>query len=928
MAPLFPAVVLAQTPVTIIQQPADLALLPGSNGTFTVAAAGIGPFYYQWQFNGSNIPALIFTGAGNGSNGYSGNGSPATNAALSFPRGVAVDASNNLFIADFADEVVRKVGTNGIITTVAGNGKTNYSGDGVQATNTAVNPAFVTVDSSGNLFIADYTNSRIRKVAVNGIISTVAGTNTSGFSGDGGKATNAALYYPTAVVIGPSNALYVADSFNNRIRKIGTNGIISTVAGTGTNGFFGDGGPATNANLSHPGGLAVDSVGNLYISDTQNYRVRKVGTNGVISTIAGTGTNGPITNGIAATNAALGLPEGLALDAVGRLYIADASNECVLKLSPTGLLTTAVGVGTNGDFGDGGPAALAELSAPMDAAVDSRGDIFIADAGNSRVREVVAQGPAFSISNASPSNVGAYDVVVTSPYGKVTSADAFLLLGTPPVLLGESESVTNFAGSNVLLSVSISNMGPLQFQWQLNGSNIPVPIITVAGNGTNGESGDGGLATNAEIYAGSVAVDQMGNFYIADSANNRIRKVDSAGIITTIAGNGDGGFSGDGGPATNASLFNPAAVAIDPAGNIYIADEANDRVRVVSTNGVISTFAGDGTNGFFGDGGAATNADLADPSGLAIDQSGNVFIADMGNNRIRKVGTNGIITTIAGTGTNGYFGDGGPALAASFSHPSDVALDVLGNLFVADAGNIRVRRISPDGVVLTVAGHGAAGYYGDGAAATNAFFEAPQSISADGLGNLYIADGTEHVREVTPSGIISTVAGNAGFGYSGDGGPATNSRLRNVYGVAADMFGSLYIADTGDSRIREIPAFGPSLPLAPLTTNEAGAYDLVVTGPFGSVTSAVIDVTVLMPPPPPPPPLAPLTLTLFNTNTLIVQFTGGPGTNYVLQSTTNLSPPVIWQTIATNAATSVGTGIFIETNIQAQPAVFFRLGLP
>ena len=913
----------ARTGPFITQQPASQAAGLGTNVILSVTAAGTGPLFYQWQFNGSNLPATITTVAGNGANAYSGDGGPAIHAALGSPNGVAVDGLGNLYIADLGTEVVRSVDSNGIIRTVAGNGKIASSGDGGAATNAGMNPASVALDASGNIYIADYAGSRIRKVGSNGVISTVAGQGTNGYSGDGGAATNARLYSPAAVAVDALSNLYIADFKNDRVRKVGADGVITTFAGNGAGApgagaYSGDGGPATNASLWGPAGLAFDASGNLYIADSLNSCVRKVSTNGIITTAAGNSVSGPITNGVAATNGALGVPKGVAVDALGNLFIADASNQCILEVSASGLITTVAGIDTNGFSGDGGAATDAQLNNPTDVSVDAFGSLFIADSANSRVRKVTAPAPILTVPGFTASNAGSYVVVVASPSGSVTSSVAVLSVGLPPGVSSQTGRVTAVVGSNVTLSAAATGSGPFFYQWQFDGTNLPAIITTVAGNGQDGESGDGGQATNAQLYAGAVAADTAGNFFIADSANDRVREVNASGVISTIAGGGNDGFSGDGGAATNASLFNPAAVTVDGSGNLYIADEANERIRQVGYNGVISTVAGNGTNGYSGDGGAATNASLSSPSGVAVDAWGNLYIADEGNNRIRQVGVNGVILTVAGNGTNGFSGDGGPAVNASLSSPADVAVDALGNVFIADSGNIRIRKVSM-GVITTVAGHGYAGYYGDGGPATNAILEAPASVAVDASGNLFIADGTEHVREVSVGGIISTVAGNAGLGYSGDGGPATNARLSEVYGVATDVSGDLLIADTGANVIRKVTAFGPDLPIDSFGFAQDGAYDLIVSTPFGRTNSAVIVVTAGLPP---------LNARLLGGNAVQLQFTGTPGSSYVVQTTTNLTAPVVWAPLATNAAGLDGRGTFTDTNLSSNPVRFYRLELP
>ena len=339
-------------------------------------------------------------------------------------------------------------------------------------------------------------------------------------------------------------------------------------------------------------------------------------------------------------------------------------------------------------------------------------------------------------------------------------------------------------------------------------------ITTVAGNGVGGYSGDGGPATAASLLVPKgVAVDAAGNLYIADTGNARIRKVAPGGTITTVAGNGVGGYSGDGGPATAASLDRPPGVALDAAGNLYIADYWNNRIRKVAPGGTITTVAGNGVGGYSGDGGPATAASLAYPAGVVVDAAGNLYIADHDNARIRKVTPGGTITTVAGNGVHGYSGDGGPATAASLSYPKGVAVDAAGNLYIADMYNYRIRKVTPAGVITTAAGNGVQGYSGDGGPATAASLNYQTGVAVDAAGNLYSAGWTDYrIRKVTPGGTISTVAGNGVQGYSGDGGPATAASLNWPYGVNVDAAGNLYIADEANHRIRKVSFTGTVLP--------------------------------------------------------------------------------------------------------------------
>jgi len=637
---------------------------------------------------------------------------PGTSASLYGPNSVAVDKAGNIFFTDDND-VLRLDATTGVLTLVAGNGTGGFSGDNGPAASAQLNflgflSGGVAIDPAGNLYIADSNNNRIRKVS-NGVITTIAGNGTRGFSGDNGSATSAQLNQPVDVAVDPAGNLYIGDTGNNRIRKV-SNGVITTVAGNGNQGFSGDNGPATSAQLNlgaTHGGVAADAQGNLYIGDAGNYRIRKV-SNGIITTIAGNGTQG--------------------------------------------------------FSGDNGPATSAEMSYPNGVAADPAGNLYIADS-NGYVRKV-ANGVISTLSEV--------------PYNQVSAVAA------------------DPAG-NLYVSVT--------------GSILKVAnavVTTVAGNGAVGFSGDNGPATSSQLnssYAliptGGVAVGSAGDVYIADFRNNRIRKV-SHGVITTVAGNGTQGFSGDNGPAASAQLNGPAGIAVDAVGNLYIADSGNYRVRKVA-NGAITTVAGNGTAGFGGDSGPAASAQLSIGTGVAVDSAGNLYIADAYNQRVRKV-SNGVITTVAGSGSTGsssggFGGDNGPATSALLNTPVGVTVDSAGNLYIADAFNQRVRKVS-NGVITTVAGNGTEGFSGDNGPATSTLLNYPSGVEVDSSDNLYILDiGNYRVRKVS-NGVITTVAGNGTGGFGGDNGPATSAQLLYVNGIAADSAGNLYIADGGNNRIR------------------------------------------------------------------------------------------------------------------------------
>jgi hypothetical protein len=330
-------------------------------------------------------------------------------------------------------------------------------------------------------------------------------------------------------------------------------------------------------------------------------------------------------------------------------------------------------------------------------------------------------------------------------------------------------------------------------------------ISTIAGTGSAGYSGDGGTATSAQLNGPfGIAVDNSGNVYIADRNNNRLRKIDAAGTITTIAGTGTAGYNGDGGLATAAQLNALCGIAVDAAGNIYIADKGNSRIRKINSAGIITTIAGNSSAGYSGDGGLATSAQINNPRGVAIDAAANIYIADAGNHAVRRIDAGGVITTIAGTGTSGFSGDGGPAISAQLYGPYSVIPDMLGNIFIADVDNERIRKISPTGIISTVAGNGTAGYSGDGGPAIAAALYEPINIAADSFGSLYVADAwNARIRKISPSGTITTIAGNGTPGYSGDGGPAIAAQINNPYGITIKA-NALYISENANHRIRYV----------------------------------------------------------------------------------------------------------------------------
>jgi streptogramin lyase len=470
----------------ITQQPADTIAPLGGTATFGVQAAGSGPLSYQWMFNGTNLSQNINTVAGIGTGDHTGDGGPATNAELTSPYGIAVDGAGNLFLTDPSDYIIRKVATNGIITTVAGDGIDDYFGDGGPATNAAIGyPLSMAVDKAGNIYISDTDYAHVRKVSTNGIITTVAGNGSYGSAGDGGAATAAELGDPRGLAVDSAGNLFISDNYENRIRKVDTNGIISTVAGNGDANFYGDGSAATNAALNGPTGVAVDSAGNLFIADNLNNRIRKVAANGIITTIAGNGTSGFLGDGGPATNAALKLTEfcGVAVDPAGNLFVADVDNNCIRRISPNGLISTVSGNVTNGFAGDGASAADAALAGPRSVAVDSHGRVFIADSSNNRIREFGgAWASTLTLDNVSAVQQGNYiSAAVADTNGSITSSSAKLTVVLPLKSFTQKASggnlkieLTGPANFSYILQSTISTVQPITWQ----------PVVTNSADGT------------------------------------------------------------------------------------------------------------------------------------------------------------------------------------------------------------------------------------------------------------------------------------------------------------------------------------------------------------------------------------------------------------------------------------------------------------
>ncbi|MBT3175677.1 MAG: hypothetical protein HOG03_05240 [Desulfobacula sp.] len=647
---------------------------------------------------------------------------------LNDPQGIFKDSSGNLYIANTNNHTILKVDTYGVVTTIAGTGSAGDTGDGGLATSARLDqPRGVFKDNSGDIYIADTKNHKIRRIDMFGDISTVAGTGDSGSSGDGGAAISARLAEPKAIIKDSSGNLYISDTNNDKIRKVNTSGVISTFAGTGSAGSSGDGGAATSAMLNTPRGIYMDSSGNLYIADKGNDKIRKVDTSGDISTIAGTGSSGSSGDGGAATAAQLDEPKGVFKDTTGNLYIADSNNSKIRKVDTSGDISTIAGTGSSGFSGDGSLATSAQINKPQAVLMDTTGELYIADTNNSKIRKVD-----------------------TSGY-----------------------------------------------------------ILTFVSSSGAGDEGDGGLATLAQLNHPAGIFKDSSGLYIADTNNHKIRKVDPSGIITTIAGTGSSGWTGDGGAATSATLDSPRnMVKSASSGNLYIADTKNHAIRKVDTSGNISTFAGKGDAGYAGEGGPATNAKMNEPSGVLV-SGAYLYIADTKNHVIRRVAYSaGLwrIWTYAGTGSSGSTGDGGLATLAKLNEPWAIAQDTSGNLYIADKNNHKIRKINTSGIISTFAGTGSSGYSGDGGLATLAQLKNPVDVFADSSNNIFIVELDGRRIRVVNAGDnkISTLAGTGASGYNKDL-PAVETLLNDPEGIAMESaYGAtrIFVSDTNNHKIK------------------------------------------------------------------------------------------------------------------------------
>jgi len=817
---------------------------------------------------------LITTVAGHASAG-STDGTGA-NALFLNPQAVAFDAAGNLYVADSGNNTIRMMTPGGVSSTLAGTAGVSGSADGTGGVAAFRIPAGIAVDASTNIYVCDYGNSTIRMVTGTGQVTTIAGQ--AGVSGSANATgTNALFFHPIGIAVDSLGNLYVADYGNHLIRKIsaGTH-VVSTLAGSA--GIFGyTNGTGTNALFYEPEALVADLAGNVYVADTGNAVIRLITPAGVVTTLAGSAGVLGNTDGTG-TNALFYQPAGITINnASTNLFVSDYFNNTVRQITPAQVVTTIAGLAGSMGSADGTGSA-ARFWAPQGMAVNGSGTIYVADTANSTIRAVTAGG-----------------------------------------------AVTTFAGS-------------------------------ASDGGANGET------TAARFFSPhQVAVDSSFNVYIADTRNHVIRKVTPLGAVTTLAGTVGASGSQDG-PAASALFSGPQGVAVDGSGNMYVADTGNSTVREISPGGTVSTVAGSAGNPGNADG-TGTAAQFSSPGGVAVDGIGNLYVADTWNHTIRKIASGGVVSTLAGlAGTFGSFD--GTHSAARFNFPSGVAVDSGGSIYVSDHDNNLIRKVSPVGVVTTLAGW--AGIWGSTDGTNNgALLASPSGIGVDASGNIYVADsGNQTLRKVSPSGanwVVTTVAGSAGVNGSSDG-TGTAAEFNFPSGIAVNSQGYVFVADSANNTIRSqgippmivtqpqsqtttignmvtftVVAYGsapftytwqynssnyPGGPSSSLMASNAGTYAVLVSNLAGSMLSSNATLTVTNPSGG-PGILGNIVVGSSHT-TIQLALSGTSNALYTLQASTNLAT---WLNLAAFSMTN-GAVEYMDSTSSNFPIRFYRLISP
>jgi sugar lactone lactonase YvrE len=651
---------------TVQAQPAGpIQVCAVTNATGAVGSANIA------NIEVSCGPIGLLAGALGGSGFSDGQG---VAARFNEPFGMATDAAGNVYVADLYNQTIRKITPTGLVSTLAGLAGQGGSTDGTGSGALFQGPAGLATDTAGNVYVADSGNYTIRKITPAGVVSTIAGVAGQIGSADG-TGSAARFNFPYSIAIDSAGNLYVADTSNQTIRMITPAGAVSTLAGLAGKTGTADGTGGT-ARFGYPQGVATDSAGNVYVADTTNDTIRKITSAGVVTTVAGSAAQSGTTDGTGSA-ARFTSPMGLAIDSADNIYVADGGASTIRKITPAGVVTTLAGMAGKSGSADGVGSA-AQFNYPEGIALDATGSLYVADTTSNTIRKISA-----------------------------------------------AAAVTTLAGS-------VAQVGSVD--------------------------GTGSAARFNKVNG--IATDSAGNAYVADSGNQTIRKITRAGVVSLFAGTNGlsyGGFA-DGGPGT-AMFRSPGGVASDSAGNIYVADTYNEAIRKITPDGVVSTLAGSGSGIPGSADGTGAAAQFNNPTGIATDAAGNIYVADSSNFTIRKITQAGVVTTFSGTAGVTGSADGSHAL---FGSPLGIAVDTAGNAYVADTGNQTIRRITSAGIVTTVAGTAGESGSADGAGGA-ARFNQPSGLAIDTSGNVYVADGNNNtIRLMTPDGTVTTIVGTPG----------------------------------------------------------------------------------------------------------------------------------------------------------------------
>ncbi|MFY8001044.1 MAG: hypothetical protein ACOVSW_20800, partial [Candidatus Kapaibacteriota bacterium] len=642
---------------------------------------------------------------------------------------------------------------------------------------------------------------------------TLAGLGgTSGFAD--GTGTAARFNNPARLSIDALGNLYVPDASNHRIRRVTPGGVVTTIAGSGTAASLDGTGLAAQFNL--PTGTAVDAAGNVYVAESSGNRIRKITPAGVVTTLAGNGTASSVDGtGVAAT---VNSPVGLATDAAGMLYVIESASNRVRTISQSGVVTTFAGTGTAGLVD--GTLTASQFAWMRGAVADAAGNLYITDTGNNTIRKISIVAPVvtgFTPTNAYP--LQAVTITGTDFFGvtqvRFGGVNAAWFEAVSPTQIRAVVPFGALSGSvTVTNSVGTGTFGGFTLA-------ATPQVSTLAGDGAANFRDAVGAAAQFNSVCGIVR-DAAGNAYITDRLNHLIRRITPAGVVTTFAGSGiAGGLNGIG---TAAQFSQPYGIAINAAGtDLFVAEETGHRIRQINiATANVTTLAGSGVAGFAN--GTGVSAQFNTPIGVCLDAAGNVYVGEQGNHRIRMVTPGGVVTSVAGTGTAG-FADG-LAVTAQFNAPRGIVRDAAGNLYVADYNNNRIRKITPAGVVSTLAGSGVAGNVdGVGAAAQ---FITPNAFWIDPIGNLYLAGGNNHnVRIISPTGVVTTLAGTGTPSFAD--GTVAAAQFNFVAGIVQESSGSFLVADEGNGRIRRVVLPPPTVTSFNATTGYPG-LGIVING--------------------------------------------------------------------------------------------------